>query len=401
MPPDSSADLSVDHLADRIGGVERSKIRVMFDLARRLDDRDLVHLEIGEPDFDTPEHITEAAYGAARGGKTHYTPNAGTLELRRAIAKAAAKHGGDPVDPETEVVVTAGAMEALHLLMLTLVNPGDEVIVPSPSWPNYEMQVKLAGGRPIHTPLSAEQEFDLDPERIEDALSDDTAVVVLTTPSNPTGRVYDRDAVEAVVAAAADHDAYVIADEVYRRLTYTDRAPSLATATDHPNHVITVDSCSKSYAMTGWRVGWLIAPEEVATAVTTIHESTTACAASVSQHAAVAALTGPQAPVEEMRAAFGRRRDYVVDRIADIPKLSCPEPEGAFYAFVDVSKLRGSSFDIAKRLLYDYGVVTAPGEGFGDAGRGYLRLSFANSLERLETGLDRVETMVEKEEGPS
>ncbi|WP_101295825.1 pyridoxal phosphate-dependent aminotransferase [Halegenticoccus soli] len=397
MPPDSSVDLPATNLADRIGGVERSKIRVMFDLARRSDDPDLVHLEIGEPDFDTPEHVTKAAYKAAREGNTHYTSNAGLSALRQAIAEMSARRDGGTVDPETEVVVTVGAMEALHLAALTVVDPGDEVVVPSPSWPNYEMQVKLAGGKPVQTPLPDDREFDLDPDRVADAITNETAAVVLTTPSNPTGRVYDRDAVEAVVAAAAAHDAYVIADEVYRRLTYEGPRSSLAATTEYPDHVITVDSCSKAYAMTGWRVGWLIAPEEVATAVTTIHESTTACAASVSQYAALAALTGPQEPVAEMREAFRRRRDYLVERIAEVPGLSCPEPQGAFYAFVDVSGLDGSSFDIAKRLLYDHGVVTAPGEGFGAAGQGYLRLSFANSLERLETGLDRIEALVENE----
>ena len=379
-------------LADRATSLDRSTIRLMFGLADEQGG-DLVRLEVGEPDFDTPGHIIDAAEDAARAGETHYTANAGIPELRGAIAETMARESGVEVGPE-QVTVTTGAMEALSLVTLALAGPGDEVVVPTPAWPNYVNQARIAGATPVEVPLSPETGFDLDPERVADAIGDDTAMVVLTSPSNPTGRVYEADAIERVVGAAADHDAYVVADEVYGRLVYDREFRGIASYTEYPENVLTVDSCSKTYAMTGWRLGWLAGPQTVVDAVSHVGESTTACPSSVSQYAALAALTGPQEPVAEMKAAFENRRDLVVERVAEIAGVSCATPEGAFYAFLDVSDLPGTSFDVATELLEEYGVVTVPGEGFGDAGEGYLRISFANSEERIETGLDRLEKMV-------
>ncbi|WP_435178664.1 pyridoxal phosphate-dependent aminotransferase [Halorussus sp. AFM4] len=386
-------------LADRTGSLERSKIRVMFGLAEealRESDRDIVRLEVGEPDFGTPEHVIDAAAEAAREGATQYTENAGIPPLREAIAETMGRESGVAVGPE-QVTVKSGAMEALAQTMMALAGPGDEVVVPTPAWPNYVNQVQLAGATPVTVPLPAETGFDLDPERVVDRITEDTAAVVLTSPSNPTGRVYDEDAVAEVADAAAARDAYLVADEVYGRLTYDRDFRGAASYVDDADNVLTVDSCSKTYAMTGWRLGWLAGPQPVVDAVTQISESTTACPSSVSQRAALAALTGPQEPVAEMKADFEERRDFVVERVAEMPVVSCPRPEGAFYAFLDVSDLPGGSFDIAKRLLAEYGVVTAPGDGFGDAGEGYVRISFANSLERIGTGLDRIEEMVRAE----
>ncbi|MFT4892016.1 MAG: aspartate aminotransferase [Halobacteriales archaeon] len=385
-------------VTDRVASVDRSKIRVMYDMAEESIDEDLVRLEVGEPDFDTPEHITEAAFEAARGGATHYTSNAGLPELRQAIADRLQMDRGVDVDPDA-ITVTTGGMEALHLAMLAVVSPDEEVLVPTPAWPNYVQQARLADARPVKVPMPEADGFDLDPERVIQALSEDTALVVLNSPSNPTGRVFDTDAVREVVDAAAAHDAYVVADESYAALTYEGEYRGIAGLVDRPERVLTVGTCSKEYAMTGWRLGWLAGPETVIDHVTKIHESTTACASSVAQHAAIAALTGPREPIEAMREAFHDRRDLVVDRIDGMPGLSCPRPEGAFYAFVDVSTLDGTSMAVAERLLKQYGVVVAPGEGFGDAGRGRVRISFANSMERLETGLDRIERMARDELG--
>jgi aspartate aminotransferase len=377
-----------------------SGIREIFEECDRLEaqGQDIVHLEIGRPDFDTPEHIVSAATDAAESGETHYTSNAGLFELREAIA-AGLDRGGVDVDPEAEITVTTGAMEALLLAMLSVVDPGDEVIIPTPAWPNYRTQVKLADATPVELPLSPEDEFALDPERVERTIDDETAAIVLTSPSNPTGQVYEREAVIDVIETAAAHGVYVIADEVYADLVYGDRPTGIAGYVEDADNVLTVASCSKTYSMTGWRLGWLAGPERVIDAATKLHESTTACAPSVSQHAAVAALEGPREPVDAMRDAYRERRDYVVRRIADVPDVSCVDPDGAFYAFVDVSRLGESSLDIAKRLLNEYDVVTAPGSGFGDAGEGHLRMSFANDLDRLETGLDRFETFVRDERG--
>jgi len=376
---------------ERVRACERSRIRVMFDLAEAAD-RDLVRLEVGEPDFDTPEHIVEAAVDAARGGETHYTSNAGLPELRAAISDTLDREFDVQYDPE-QFVVTNGGMEALHLAVLSVVEPGEELLIPSPAWPNYWMQARLADGVPVELPMDEADGYALDADRVIDAMSDDTAAVMLCSPSNPTGQVYDPEPMRDVVAAAAEHDAYVLADEVYLGLTYDGDPTGLAALTDHPDHLLTIGSCSKAYAMTGWRVGWLGGPTAMIDEVIKIHESTTACAGSVAQHAAIAAMRGPQEPIEEMYDAFAQRREYVAERVDAMDGVSAPTPDGAFYAFLDVD-LPGSSLDIAKRLLRERDVVLAPGDGFGDAGKGKLRLSFANSLEQLEKGLDGIEAAV-------
>ena len=377
---------------DRVQRAERSQIRVMYDLAARVEG-DIVRLEVGEPDFDTPAHVVEAAAAAARDGATHYTSNAGLFECRQAISDAMATDYGVEHDPD-EIAVTVGGMEALHLATLATVGPGEELLYPGPAWPNYETQAFLADGEPVEVPMAPETGFDLNAERLIDRMGPSTAAVVLTTPSNPTGRVYDPAAIRAVVEAAADRGIYVIADEVYAGLTYDREPRGIAALTGHPEHVLTVGSCSKTYAMTGWRLGWLAGDTSVIDEVLKVRESTTACASSISQHAAIAALTGPQEPFEEMYDAFRRRRDYVVDRIEAIDGLSAPRPEGAFYAFLDPA-VEADSLTFAKYLLEEHGVVLAPGSGFGSAGEGRLRLSFANSMDRLRMGFDRIEAGIE------
>ncbi|SEW00449.1 pyridoxal phosphate-dependent aminotransferase [Natrinema salifodinae] len=390
-------------ISDRVRDIEAQQIRVMFERAAEYeseDEVDLVHLEFGEPDFDTPQHIVDAAYDAASAGATRYTSNAGTPELRAALAETLSAETDRTVDPASEVVVTNGGVEALHLAIQTAADPGEAVVVPTPAWPNPISQAKLADAVPVEVPLPAETGFEPDPNRIVDAIGPNTAAVVLTSPSNPTGRVVTEDAVERVVRAAAEHGAYVLADEVYRELTYDETPPRVASVTDRDERVLSIGSFSKAYAMTGWRVGWLSGPAELVTQIAKIHESTTSCVNTPAQYAALEALTGPQDPFQKMADAFRARRDYVVDRLESIPHVSAARPEGAFYAFVDVSALEGTSTDIAERLLYDYEVVAAPGQAFGDGGEGHLRLSFANDRDRLELGLDRLEAMVRTELGP-
>lgn len=392
MRSQSDANPLSPPLARRASAVERSSIREMFDLAQEFDGTDLVHLEIGEPDFDTPEHVVEAATVALEDGATHYTSNAGLPELRRAITDDLQA----TYDPGSELVVTAGAMEALALAVMTLVDSGDELLVPTPAWPNYRTHAAMVNAEFTEIPLS-DDDFDLDTDRLVNAMSDETAAVVLTTPSNPTGRVYDPTKIRQVVDAAADHDAYVVVDEVYRDLTYGGDFEEAAAVTDRPDHVVTIGSCSKTYAMTGWRVGWLAGPEPVIETALKFHESTVACAPTVSQHAALAALKGDDAPVERMHEAFRERRDYVVDRVADLPGVTCPQPEGAFYAFLDFSSLGIDSDTLAKRLLREQEVVTAPGSGFGSNVDHHLRISFANDRDRLAEGFDRIEQFLETE----
>jgi aspartate aminotransferase len=381
-------------LADRVRGLPQTEIRRMFDLAAEYDG-DLANLALGEPDFDTPEHVVEAAHEAARNGHTHYTGNCGIQPLREAIADYHREQGAS-VDPD-RVAVTAGGIQAAYFAFAATVDPGDDVVLPTPGWPSYYTQAAVFGADLVEVPMPADDGFALDADRVADAVTDDTAMVVLNTPNNPTGRVFDADAVRRVVDAAAAHDAYVLADEVYGKLVY-DRAFDSALAVADDDRVLLVNSMSKTYAMTGWRVGWLVAPPEVVGVVPQLQQATSTCAASVSQHAAVAALDGPQEPVREMYDAFRERRDYVADRVADLP-LDASTPEGGFYAFLDVRALDGSSVDVAERLLQEYGVVTVPGSGFGDVGEGFLRLSFANSLDRIEVAFDRVEAMVADELG--
>lgn len=383
-------------LADRMAGIEQTAIREMYDRAN-AQGGDLVRLEIGEPDFDTPAHVIEAAADAARAGATHYTSNAGIQELREAIAEKSRRDHGLAIDPD-DVVATAGATEALYLALLATAEPGDEVVRPTPSWPQYRLQIQLTGATPVPVPLPAEDGFDLDADRVIDAMGPETAAVILNSPANPTGRTYDAAAVSTVVDAAADLEAYVVLDETYASLDFTGDGRSLAAGLDATN-VIHVNACSKQYAMTGWRLGWLAGPDPVVTAAANLHPGTSTCPSSVSQHAGIAALVGPQEAAAEMKAAFSERRDFVLDRIDAIPDVGCRAPDGGFYVFLDVSALEGTSATVAIRLLEEYGVVTVPGEGFGPGGEGHLRLSFATGRDRLEAGLDRIEQLVHDERG--
>ena len=383
-------------LAERTDAFEESDIRRMFDRAEERGG-DLVRMEIGEPDFDTPEHIVDACTEAAMAGATHYTHNAGITALREAIADRYARDVDRTVDPDSEVAVTVGAMQAVNFALQAVADPGDEVVVPTPGWVNYFTIASLLDLEPVEAPLPDDDGFDLDVGTVETAISDDTSAVVVNSPSNPTGRVYETDAIRAVIELAADHGAVVIVDEVYDQIVYGEDPPRVASLAGEYDNVVSVNSFSKAYAMTGWRVGWMVAPPPIVNAARQFQQGTTTCAPSIAQHAAVEALEGPQEPIDAMQDAFAERRDFVVDRVAALPDVSCPTPEGGFYAFLDVTTLDGSSFDVAGRLLDDHGVVTVPGSGFGDHGEGYLRISFANDLDRLREGFDRIERFLANE----
>jgi aspartate aminotransferase len=381
-----------DRLAARATGTEGSEIRVIFERAQAYEG-DLARLEIGEPDFDTPTAVVDEAARAAREGATHYTSTYGTDELRAAIADRIARENGIEVGPEG-VLVTVGAIEAITVGLMAVTDPGDEVVILTPGFANYTAQAELAGAEPVQVPLPAETGFDLDPDLVAEHVTDDTAAVIVCRPNNPTGRVYDEADVREVARVAADHGAYVLADEVYERLTFEGTRRSVAAIADDPEWVLSVNSFSKSYAMTGWRVGWLAAPPDVVDAAQVIRQATTLCPPSVSQEAGMAALSGSQEPYEEMIAAYDRRREVVMDRVADWPEITCVRPEGAFYALLDVRAMEEPAMDLALRLLEEYGVSTTPGTAFGAGGEGHLRLSYATDIETLETGLDRIERAV-------
>jgi aspartate aminotransferase len=354
-------------------------------------------MEIGEPDFDTPEHIVDACTEAAMTGATHYTHNAGITALREAIADRYARDADRTVDPGSEVAVTVGAMQAVNFALQAVADPGDEVVVPTPGWVNYFTITDLLDLEAVEAPLPADNGFDLDVGAIEEAITDDTRAVVVNSPSNPTGRVYETDTIRDVIEFAADHGTFVVADEVYDQITYGDDPPSVASVAGEYDNVVSVNSFSKTYAMTGWRVGWMVAAPPIVNAARQFQQGTTTCAPSIAQHAAIEALEGPQEPIDAMQDEFAERRNFVVDRVAALPEVSCPTPQGGFYAFLDVTTLSGSSFDVARRLLDEYGVVTVPGSGFGDHGEGYLRISFANDLDRLREGFDRIERFLADE----
>ncbi|MFB6071039.1 MAG: pyridoxal phosphate-dependent aminotransferase [Halanaeroarchaeum sp.] len=358
-------------------------------------EREVVNLAFGDPDFDTPEHVVNAAAEAAASGETHYTSNFGIPALRRAIADQYDARGV-PVDPDREVAVTTGAIQGLAFAILAVADPGDEVVVPTPAWPSYFTQIRVAGASLVPVPLDPADGFALDPDAVADAITPETSAVILSTPSNPTGQVFDADGIERVVAEAAAHDAWVIADEVYWHLVFEGGFQSVAAVTDY-ERVVVANSASKTYAMTGWRIGWLVGPEALVGTTAQLHQAFSTCASSLSQHGLLAALRGPQDVVEEMRAAYRDRRDYVLSRIDEIPGIDAESPAGGFYVFADVRDLGESSLDVARRLVEEAGVVTAPGVGFGDAGEGHLRISFASSEDDLATAFDRIEAFARRE----
>lgn len=388
-PSNVSPARSLSRLTDV---VDRTKIRVMYELAEHYAG-DLVRFEIGEPDFDTPRHIIDQAHGAARDGATHYTLAAGRTDLREAISEKL-QRDNDIRRTTNEILVTTGAVEAVYIGLASVANPGDEVIIPTPAWSNYISQVQMLGAEPVQVPLSAADGFDLDPTLVADAITEDTAAIVLASPANPTGRVYDQDAMRAVVELAAERGVFVLADEVYEGLVY-DGPRSIAPDSEYEDWILRVHSFSKTYAMTGWRVGWLTGPAELIEAATRLHLNTTTCAPSISQAAGLAALGGADGATSEMKRVYRERRDHIVERVAELPRISCPTPEGAFYVFVDVSALGGDSMEIAQDLVEEYGVVTAPGSGFGEVDGTHLRFSYASTTrETITEGLDRFERMI-------
>jgi len=351
--------------------------------------RDVVHLEIGEPDFDTPAHVKEAAKQALDEGWTHYGPAGGQPELREAIAEHVARTRGVPVQP-SQVVVTPGAKPVMFFTLLALVEAGDEVVCPDPSFPIYESMIRFAGGRPVPLTLREERGFAFDPDELLALLTPRTRLIILNTPHNPTGGMLDRQTLEVVAAAARERDIPVLADEIYSCIYYTGEHASIYSLPGLAERTILLDGFSKTYAMTGWRLGYGVFPPALVPHVERLMVNSVSCTASFAQRAGLVALRGPQDSIAAMVAEFRRRRDVVVAGLNAIPGIRCLEPPGAFYAFPNVSALGLSSEALADRLLQEYGVATLAGTAFGRAGEGYLRLSYANSLPNLEKALARI-----------
>lgn len=363
--------------------VLQSGIREIINLVIERPSLDVVRLEVGEPDFSAPPHVIEAAVEAAGRG-ARYTPSAGIGELRTALAERLERFNGVPT-PSDRVIVTHGAVEGLAAVVLAVVTPGQEVLVPDPGWPNYEMQVTLRGGVPVRYPLTPDEGFVPDPERILSMITSRTALVILNTPSNPTGSVFPTEVVEAIVTGAARRGVPVVVDEVYDELIYRG-APARAVVHD-PEWVIGVYSFSKTYAMTGWRVGYVAAPSWLAPTLVKLQEPLLSCLPAPCQAAALAALRGPQDIVASMRDTYRQRRDVVVELLA---AASWPvrSPDGAFYLLVPLEAgvdSRAAAFD-----LVDHGVAVAPGTAFGDVAADHVRISLASSEPDLRRGLERL-----------
>lgn len=376
-------------VSERAARVPPSLIRRMFDLTQGVPEA--ISLAVGEPDFPTPPHILEAGQQALRDGYTRYSPNAGYLDLRETIADKLRRLNGLAVDPATEVFVTVGGMEALTLTLLTGLEPGDEVMITDPSYTNYASQIVLAGGVPVWIPTDPAAGAFPEIDDLESLVTPRTRALLINSPCNPTGAVYPPALVHALAEFALRHDLLLISDEVYEALIYGD-APHVSPAAfpGLAERTVSIYSLSKTYAMTGWRVGYLAGPAPMLRTMATLQEQIASCVNAAAQRAAIAAITGSQACVEAMRHEYDRRRRLVVERLRAMPGVRCALPEGAFYAFPDVRAVATDTVALADRLLFEHHVVVSPGEAFGPRSGGFLRLSYASSYEDLEEALARL-----------
>lgn len=355
--------------------------------------REIIHLEIGEPDFDTPDHIVEAAVRALRDGHTHYTPAAGVPELRQAIAQHISSSRGVEVYPE-QVVVTPGAKPIMFFTMLALLGPGVEAIYPNPGFPIYESVICFTGATPVALPLREEKNFRFDADEFRSLVSDRTRLIILNSPQNPTGGVLTRQDLEVVAEVAQERGIMVLSDEVYEQILYEGEHFSILTLPGMGPHTILLDGFSKTYAMTGWRLGYGVMPVELAEQITKLMVNSNSCTAAFTQQAGIAALKGPRDATQGMVAAFRERRDVIVDGLNQIPGFRCAQPAGAFYVFPNVEDTGMSSKAVADYLLEEAGVAVLGGAGFGRYGEGYVRLSYANSIANIQRALERIEQAV-------
>ncbi len=354
---------------------------------------DVVHLEIGEPDFGTPRHIVESAKRALDEGWTHYGPSAGLPELREAIARYAGKLRGVKFDPD-QVVVTPGAKPVMAFAIMALVEESDEVIYPNPGFPIYESMIQYMGGRAVPIRLREERDFRLDAEELAALVNHRTKLIILNSPQNPTGGVLTAEDLRLIADTALEHDCWVLSDEIYSEILYEGEFASISRFPEIHRHLIILDGFSKTFAMTGWRVGYGIMPREMAEKLARIQTNTNSCTASFSQRACIDALTGPRDEVDAMISEFRRRRDVIVDGLNRLPGFRCKKPLGAFYAFPNVEGTGVDCEVLASRLLEEKGVACLAGTCFGKFGDGFLRFSYANSIENIQKALVRIEELL-------
>ena len=380
-------------LSETVEGLKPSGIRKFFDLVSEM--RDAISLGVGEPDFDTPWHIRDEGIYALERGKTFYTSNAGLKELRKEICNYLKRRQGIEYDCNKEVLVTVGGSEAIDIGLRALVNPGDEVIIPQPSYVSYEPCAVLAGAKPVVINLKSENSFRLTAEELKEAISPNTKVLILPFPNNPTGAIMERGDLEEIAKVIIDNDIYVMSDEIYAELTYKGEHVSIASLEGMKERTILINGFSKAYAMTGWRLGYACAPENIIKQMTKIHQFAIMCAPTTSQYAAVEALKNGDGDVEEMRIAYNQRRRFLVNAFKEMG-LSCFEPFGAFYVFPCIKEFNMTSEEFATRFLEEEKVAVVPGTAFGESGEGFVRISYAYSLENLKIAVDRLRNFVER-----
>lgn len=356
---------------------------------------DVIHLEIGEPDFITPKHICEAATEALDKGYTGYCDPQGLLPLRVEIAKECEKTRGIPVDPEC-VVVTPGAKPIIFYSILALLEEGDEVICPNPSFPIYESMINFVGAKAVPIQLCEEKDFRFETDELEAKITPQTKLIIINSPHNPTGSILEADDILAIADIAQKHDIVVLSDEIYENIIYEGNHYSVASLPGMLDRTILLSGFSKSYAMTGWRLGYAVVPSELVDPIVRLIVNSVSCTAPFIQYAGIKALTGPQDSLFQMVSEFRRRRDLIVDGLNAIPGISCRRPKGAFYVFPNVTKLGVNCKQLADILLNEAGVATLAGIDFGKYGEGYIRVSYTNSLENIEKGLDRIKNAVAK-----
>ena len=380
-------------LSKMVETIKPSGIRKFFDIVSEM--KDAISLGVGEPDFDTPWHIRDEGIYALSKGKTFYTSNAGLKELREEICNYLKRTQNIQYNPLKEVIVTVGGSEAIDIGLRAIVNAEDEVIIPQPAYVSYEPCTILAGAKPVIINLKAENEFRLTAEELENAITDKTKVLILPFPNNPTGAIMEREDLEKIAKVIKKHDIYVMSDEIYSELTYKGEHVSIASIEGMQERTILINGFSKAYAMTGWRLGYACGPESIIKQMTKIHQFAIMCAPTTSQYAAVEALKNGEADVKMMRQAYNQRRRFLLNAFKEM-NLECFEPFGAFYVFPCIKEFGMTSEEFATKFLEEEKVAAVPGNAFGDSGEGYLRISYAYSLENLKIAMERFKRFVDK-----
>ena len=378
-------------LSSTIVNIKPSGIRKFFDIAAEMDD--VISLGVGEPDFDTPWHIRDEGIYSLEKGRTSYTSNAGLKELKEEIAKFLKRRYDLTYDPAKEMIVTVGGSEGIDICMRAMLDPGDEVLIPQPSYVSYEPCAILANGTPVIIELKAENEFRLTAEELEAAITPKTKLLVLPFPNNPTGAIMERKDLEAIAEVILKHDLYVLSDEIYSELTYTENHVSICNLPGMQERTVLINGFSKSHSMTGWRLGYACGPEVIIKQMLKIHQFAIMCAPTTSQYAAVEAMRNGDDDVQEMKAEYNVRRKYLLKRFAEMG-VECFEALGAFYVFPCIKEFGMSSEDFATAMLKSKKVCVVPGTAFGNCGEGFLRISYAYSMENLKIAMDRFEEFV-------